>query len=111
MKKTKTINKSRLFKIAWVLFKDGLFSSFAQSLHAAWMRFKIRIALKNGLAYFTYKKANGELRDAIGTLFERNFNYTSKGSQRKENFSVVKYWDVVSQGWRSFRIDRLVLIS
>ncbi len=114
--KTKTSIKKRnfrsnIFKTAWSLLKKGLFSSFAEALHAAWMRFKIRIALKSGLAYFTFRKANGELREAIGTLYKRNFSYLSKGSHRKENLSVVKYWDVVSQGWRSFRIDRLVSIK
>jgi len=114
MKKTNKFNsqrKSRLFKIAWTYFKDGLFQTFGLALKAAWNRFKVVKALKNGLAYFTFEKSNGSIRNAIGTLLNNNFNYQSKGSNRKENYSVVKYWDVVSKGWRSFRIDRLISIG
>ena len=103
-----TTMRSQVFSTAWNLFKTETFTSFAKALRAAWKKFKLVKQLRNGIAYFSFTKANGELREAIGTLLAPNFTYTMKGSQKPEKPELVKYWDIQSRGWRSCRVDRLV---
>jgi len=104
------MNKSSIFRTAWELFKSHLFTSFSQALKAAWQRAKLIAKMRSGIAYFSFRKANGEVREAIGTLREGNFSYKAKGSQRKSNPAVVAYWDVERNAFRSFRIESLLLV-
>lgn len=69
--------------------------------------------LNKGVVKFSYKKKNGEVRNAIGT---KNFDYVS------ENFGeemlpkgghiytdeVIRYFDTNSEGWRSFRKENFL---
>jgi hypothetical protein len=65
--------KSSIFSSAWQLFKGGLFASFGEALKAAWNKSKLQKALKSGVAYFKFRKADGTEREAIGTLHGANF--------------------------------------
>lgn len=112
MKNTKSnINKRNLFQTAWNFFKQGLFNSFANALQAAWKRIKLISNLRHGIAYFSYLKASGEVRQAIGTLAGSNFSYTNKTENHNTKSDVIKYWDINSKAWRSFRIERLLTVA
>ena len=102
---------SKVMTTAWTYFRGGLYESFSLALRAAWAFFKLSKTLRRGIAYFTYKKADGSLRNAIGTLHGHNFDYQHKTSKRATKAGQVKYWDVVARAWRSFRIERLVSIQ
>ena len=102
---------SQIMKAAWEMFKAELFPSFAKALKAAWAKFKLISKLKAGIARFTFTKSNGEVREAIGTLRNGNFQYQTKGNKKSNPAHVVKYFDIVSNGWRSFRLDRLIEIA
>lgn len=111
VKSTGTEPKSKLSEImstAWAMFKSELFESFGLALKASWSKYKLVQSLKNGIARFSYIKSDGSTREAIGTLRNGNFHYKPKGSTKKENSHVVKYFDVVANGFRSLRIDRLI---
>lgn len=99
---------SKIMSTAWSYLKKGIFTNMSQALRAAWAKFKIVSRLKSSVVNFTYRKANGELREAIGTLRDGNFQYETKGSNRKEKPDVISYYDLGVQGWRAFRIERLV---
>ena len=100
--------KKELFKTAWQYIKDGVFTSFADALKAAWNRLKLIAKLKKGVAYFTFRKTDGTLRPAIGTLNGSNYQYESKGSDRPKNPSLVTYWDIEARAFRSFRIENFI---
>ena len=102
------MNKSEIFKSAWSYLKANIVTTFSEALKLAWKRFKLILSLKKGISYFSYRKANGTLREAIGTLREGNFEYVFKTEGGKERFDVIKYFDIESKGWRSCRIERLV---
>jgi hypothetical protein len=102
---------SRIFKAAWSMLKSGIFKSFSDALKAAWNRNHLIKKLKEGIAYFAYAKADGAIREAIGTLRDGNYYYEPKGSQNHTNEHVIKYFDIESRGFRSCRIDRLISIS
>ena len=100
--------KSKIFRTAWAWLKDELFSTFADALRASWAKYRLQTRLRAGLAYFTFTKANGEKREAVGTLHPDNYTYTAKGSDRAKPSLVVRFWDVEKRAFRSLRVDRFV---
>lgn len=103
--------KSEIFRTAWALFKEGVFESFGRALCAAWKRYKLVSRLKQGLAYFSFSKATGEVREAIGTLASNNFNYNHKTAKKESNPALIKYWDIQKRAFRSCRLDRLISLN
>lgn len=98
--------KSSIFKAAWYFFKKGIYTSFSEALKAAWRRFKVIRKLASGQLEFTFRKGTGEIRKAIGTL-----NIQTKPRSTKEakyTPDVIAYYDIESDGWRRFRIERLI---
>lgn len=105
--KAKSI-RSKVFTSAWAFIKKGIYSTLSEALTAAWAKYKLIAKLSTSVAHFSYRKANGELREAIGTLRDGNFDYDYKGAPISVKPDVIKYFDLVSNAWRSFRIERLV---
>ena len=103
--------KSKIFKTAWNWLKAELFETFGDALRASWAKFRLLTRLRAGLAYFTFTKASGERRAAVGTLNPANFSYTAKTSGREKSALVVKFWDVEKRAFRSLRVDRFVSFS
>ena len=66
-------------------------------------------ALHKGIVEFEYRKKNGEIRSAHGTLNievmgEEN---TPKGTGYEVSDDIIRYYDTDSKGWRSFIIENL----
>ena len=102
---------STIMRNAWAMLKDGLFSTMSAALKASWKRWKLTQLLKNGIARFSYIKANRDRREAIGTLRNGNFEYESKGNTKAKSINVVAYFDLVANAFRSVRIDRLIQLG
>jgi hypothetical protein len=83
-------------------------------------------ALRESLCTFTYKKLDGELRVATGTLnltfipdefrvkvVQDLQDVTRHGESPNgfDNTDLVKYYDVGSRGWRSFHTENLETLS
>ena len=67
-------------------------------------------ALHNGKVEFKYTKKNGEERTAIGTL---NIDVMGKenapkGAGYETSDTSIRYYDLNSEGWRSFIVDNLI---
>lgn len=67
-------------------------------------------ALRKGVVNFKYKKKSGEIRDAKGTLNveimgEEN---TPKGTGYDIVDTNIRYYDLNSEGWRSFIAENLI---
>lgn len=94
--------KTRLFKIAHSI--KGQYETFAAALTAAWKVIKLRMKLKSGVVSFSFKKVDGSMRKAVGTLKDTPAALGIKAL----NYSVLTFFDVEAQGWRSSRIENLI---
>ena len=71
---------------------------------------KFKEALHNGIVEFKYSKKNGDIREARGTL---NIDIMGKDNAPKgtgydTNDSNIRYYDLNSEGWRSFITENLI---
>lgn len=73
----------------------------------------LRNKLHEGVVAFKYKKVNGEIRKAIGTL---NISFSDElaeyvASDKASNKTgVVSYWDIEKKGWRSVKEENIIEI-
>lgn len=81
---------------------------FAVCLSRAWAIYRLSKRMKKEVVTFTYKKVDGTLRKAKGTL--EGVQSLIKGTG-KENFKTVRYFDIEANGFRSFKIDNLVSVQ
>lgn len=96
------INKRELFKMAWELLDN--FTSFSQSLKQAWKVLKLKAKMLIGNVAFQYRKVNGEIREAVGTL---NFTYESKGTGKRSPSDSLVYMEE-GKGIRSCKLVNIL---
>lgn len=74
---------------------------------------ELKEKLRNGEAKFTYKKKNGEERTAHGTLNKEIYGETNepKGTAKSVPENQVRYFDLDSNGWRSFITENLISVE
>lgn len=75
----------------------------------------IKSELKAGAFCFQYRKVDGTIRDANGTLnpviIQERLNQPEPVVDSKPYYSVnevVVYYDLDANKWRSFRVDRYI---
>jgi|ERR1700744_46603 len=96
--------KRRLFNIAWATVAQ--FDSFAEALKHAWCVVKLQYALcTQALVNFKYKKVDGTIREAVGTLESVP---TPKGGFRKANYGLLTYFDLQQNDWRCAKVENLI---
>ena len=73
---------------------------------------KIQEQLQNGVALVTFTKADGSLRDMKCTLQPRLLPTSLKESTINidQESDVLRVYDLETDGWRSFKISRLISI-
>jgi hypothetical protein len=104
-------NRSQAMVMAWVIRRQSPQLTFGQSISAAWKLLRLYTGLRSGLVRFSFRKENGELRQAVGTLVPDLFATPPKGSGYMEGMTLVKYFDVEKNAIRSCRADRLVQVA
>ena len=68
---------------------------------------EIREKLHNGVVTFTFKKLNGKVRKAVGTLHDGILEGKMVGGPTgKSSPRVQVFYDLENEGWRSFSIGR-----
>lgn len=85
--------------------------NFSDALRQAWKVMKVKSQMLLGKAEFTYRKVNGEIRKAVGTL--RNINYSPKATavgkpRAPKPADLICYFDVEANGFRSFTAASLL---
>lgn len=101
------IDKSSLFRTAHAIYKRAETDSFAEALKFAWKALKLKARMSLEVVEFRYKKLNGEIRKASGTL--KNITQYFKGnSANKSREDLMCYFDVEKKGFRSFIIINLI---
>lgn len=104
-----TIDKSKLFKLAHAIQERGSVESFAKALTQAWKVLRLEMRLLTEKVAFTYRKVNGDFRNAYGTLAIPNFTASAIGSGKCAD--QIAYWDEFAHGWRSFIAGNLVSVN
>lgn len=105
------INKSQLFKMAHTMLRKAEVKNLSEALSKAWKVLKLHAKMLAGKVEFSYRKLDGGIRKAVGTLF--NINYTPKapanGKPRKERpVDVICYFDIEKKAFRSFCAANLI---
>lgn len=74
---------------------------------------RLKRLLKNGVVEFSYKKKDGSLRKAKGTLKDELLPETDKDDKRKRNLSkdCFYYFDLKKDDYRCFLRDNFVEIK
>lgn len=81
-----------------------LFTNFANALRQAWKVIKLKLAMKSGQVSFKFKKVDGSIREAIGTL---QVEYDRKGNGHGTE-ETMSFFDVEVNQWKSFKITNLI---
>jgi len=95
--------RSFVFRTAWRV--AGSFKSFADALRYAWRVAKLRLRMLAGAAGFAYRKVDGTVREAFGTLCGPFA--AAKGSGRA-SAGTLAYYDIDAGGWRSCRLENVI---
>ena len=108
---SKQMKMSAIMRMAWQFVKhEGM--TLGEAMKCAWRNFKLKAAMYAGRAVrFTFKKVDGTIREALGTLAQAAINYIPNGNGRPAPESVQRYWDLEAAGYRSFRKASLLSVA
>lgn len=95
--------KSKLFRMAHSI--KSQFDNFALALAHAWRVIKLQSLMMVRNVKFQYRKVDGSIRDAVGTL---TVKYESKGTGNPSPNDSMMYFDCEANGFRSFKIANLI---
>ena len=107
MKKT---DLRKIMQMAWQFVKRNGFT-MAEALKAAWLNFKLRVAMAVRIVKFYFQKVDGSIREAYGTLNESVTPVISGNDNRRKNDTVQTYFDTERQEWRCFKRANLLRIA
>ncbi len=98
-----------IMRMAWsFVHKNGY--TMSEALKCAWANVKLRTMLRNRIVEFYFKKTDGTLRQAFGTLKEGLIGEI-KGTGRKTNDNLQVYWDTEKEEYRCFKKCNLIKIG
>jgi len=106
--KTKEFLK-QVMSLAWGFVKRNGFT-MSEALKVAWANMKLKAKMKAGIVKFYFRKVDGSIREAYGTLSAKLMPQTS-GSGRKSNETIQVYYDTEKSEYRSFKRANLVTIN
>ena len=92
---------SEIMSLAWQMVKRNGYT-MSKALKTAWANIKLRAAMKQRIVKFYYRKIDGSVREAYGTL---------KENLLPPNCTLQTYFYTEHQGWRCFKIANLVKIG
>ena len=94
--------------LAWQFVKKNGFS-MSEALKCAWVNIKLKVALKVKVVEFYFKKTDGTLRQAFGTLLDSRVPETKGTKKAADNCQV--YFDCEKEEWRCFKKCNLIKIA
>ena len=97
-------------QMAWQFVKrNGI--ELSEALKKAWQVFKLKAKMAKGIVKFYFRKIDGTIREAYGTLRTDLIPQTESSSDsRKKNDTVQTYYDTEKQSFRCFKVANLVEI-
>lgn len=106
----KTTDLSTIMRNAW-RFRHITGVAFSECLKTAWANFKLKQKMLKGIVKFYYRKVDGTIREAYGTLKSELLPEASTSTEPKRatNDTVFTYFDTEKQQYRSCK--KLNIIS
>ncbi len=105
-----TNNKNTLreiMQLAWQFVKRNGYT-LSEALKVAWANIKLKKSMRKGIVKFYFKKVDGTLREAFGTL-KAELLPPTEGTNRAKNCTVQTYFDTERQEYRCFKKANLAL--
>ena len=99
-----------IMSLAWQMVKRNGYT-MSEAMKIAWANVKLRIAMKQKIVRFYFRKIDGSVREAWGTLSESIVPATNGSSNRKQNDTVQTYFDTEKQDWRCYKKANLLSIA
>lgn len=97
-----------IMTLAWQFVKRNGYT-MSEALKCAWANMKLKTAMKQRIVKFYFKKVDGSVREAYGTLKDNLIPATS-GENRKKNDTIQVYFDTEKQEYRCFKKANLVTL-
>ena len=108
MSKERKNQLSEIMNLAWAFVRKNGYT-IKEALKCAWANIKLRTQLTFRVVEFYFKKVDGTLRQAFGTLRSDKVAET-KGTGRKPSDNVQVYFDTEKSEWRSFKKCNLIKV-
>lgn len=102
--------KDKVMLLAWQLIKRNGFGK-SDALVLAWANVKLRRAMEDGIVKFYFRRVDGTVREAYGTLCERIIPPVTGRDRRERNDTVQTFWDSEKRVWRCFKKANLVKVA
>ena len=97
-----------VMSMAWSFVRKNGYS-MSEALKCAWANLKLKTTLKVKIVEFYFKKTDGTLRQAFGTLMSDRVPETKGTKKTADNCQV--YFDTEKEEWRCFKKCNLVKIA
>lgn len=106
-----TTNSTEGLVVAHVCRIAKVTDSACMALSKAMLIEEAKRQMRHGICHFIYRKADGSIREAFGTLDKEVLAKTLNGAgQSPEAWGCCYYHDVLAGGARSFRWENLVAV-
>lgn len=106
MKKT---DLRSIMQMAWLFVKrNGM--TLADALKKAWQVFKLKAQMMKGIVRFYFRKVDGTIREAYGTLKTDLMPEIKGEDNRRKNDTVQTYFDTERQEFRCFKLANIVTL-
>ena len=99
-----------IMQMAWQFIKRNGFTR-AEALKAAWLNYKLKVAMAVRIVKFYFQKVDGTIREAYGTLRNDLIPEISGNASRKKNDTVQVYWDSEKAEFRCYKKANLIKIA
>ncbi len=100
----------RVMKYAWQLFKTTA-EAWRICMIKAWQLYRLAKAMRGGIVEFYYKKTDGSVRKASGTLANVPAGATLGGKRiTKPSYRTMTYYDTDRKAFRCFKVENLICI-
>lgn len=97
-----------IMSLAWSFVRKNGYS-MSEALKCAWTNIKLRALLHKKVVEFYFKKTDGTLRQAFGTLMSGRISETKGTKKTADNCQV--YFDTEKNEYRCFKKCNLIKIS
>lgn len=97
-----------VMSLAWSFVRKNGYST-SEALKCAWTNIKLRALLHKKVVEFYFKKTDGTLRQAFGTLMSNRIPETKGTKKTADNCQV--YFDCEKEEWRCFKKCNLIKIA
>lgn len=99
-----------VMSLAWQMVKKNGFS-MSEALKTAWANLKLKSEMKKRIVKFYFKKVDGSVREAYGTLNEKLMPAITGNDKRAKNDTVQTYFDTERGEFRCFKKANLMSIA